>query len=213
MIITAINFKPKERNNARNNPAPVQRPAFESEDGIIDWDAANRDCEEARKERWGKCPRMIKNFYKEDPVVANFSEEEVKRWRDSNNNIVVDRTFKDQAATSDPIPNPVQTFEQALSCWPDMLEEVKKQGFSKPSPIQSQAWPVLFKGEDLIGIAQTGTGKTLAFLLPGMVHTDLQPVSREERGGPNVLVMAPTRELALQIKQEVDKYQFRGIKA
>lgn len=93
------------------------------------------------------------------------------------------------------------------------IDEIKKQGFEKPSPIQSQAWPVLLKGEDLIGIAQTGTGKTLAFLLPAMIHTEFQSVPRGERGGPNVLVLAPTRELALQIEKEVGKYQFRGMKA
>lgn len=65
----------------------------------------------------------------------------------------------------------------------------------------------------MIGIAQTGTGKTLAFLLPAMIHTEYQTIPRGERGGPNVLVMAPTRELALQIEKEVAKYQFRGMKA
>lgn len=65
----------------------------------------------------------------------------------------------------------------------------------------------------MIGIAQTGTGKTLAFLLPAMIHTEYQPTPRSERGGPNVLVLAPTRELALQIEKEVGKYSFRGMKA
>lgn len=50
------------------------------------------------------------------------------------------------------------TFEQAFQNYPDILREIKKQGFVKPSPIQSQAWPILLKGKDLIGIAQTGTG-------------------------------------------------------
>lgn len=94
-----------------------------------------------------------------------------------------------------------------------LTDEIKKQGFEKPSPIQSQAWPVLLKGEDLIGIAQTGTGKTLAFLLPAMIHTEGQITPRSERGGPNILILAPTRELALQIEKEVDKYHFRGMKA
>lgn len=94
-----------------------------------------------------------------------------------------------------------------------ITDEIRKQGFEKPSPIQAQAWPVLLRGEDLIGIAQTGTGKTLAFLLPAMIHTEFQSVPRGERGGPNVLVLAPTRELALQIEKEVAKYQFRGMKA
>ena len=61
--------------------------------------------------------------------------------------------------------------------------------------------------------AQTGTGKTLAFLLPAMIHIDGQPIERGKRGGPNVLVLAPTRELAIQIEMEVNKYQFRGIRA
>lgn len=56
-------------------------------------------------------------------------------------------------------------------------------------------------------------GKTLAFLLPALIHIDGQPVSRAERGGPACLVIAPTRELALQIDREVKKYHYRGITA
>lgn len=55
-------------------------------------------------------------------------------------------------------------------------------------------------------------GKTLAFLLPALIHIDKQPVPRSQRGGANVLVMAPTRELALQIEKEVKKYSYRNIK-
>ncbi|XP_058813426.1 probable ATP-dependent RNA helicase DDX43 [Topomyia yanbarensis] len=181
--------------------------------GLIDWDALNKQCDEASREQWAKCPPLVKNFYKELPVVANMSPDEVNEFRKNNNNIVVDRTFKDPEKPSAPIPNPVQSFEEAFYEYPDMLAELAKQKFVKPSPIQSQAWPVLLKGEDLIGIAQTGTGKTLAFLLPAFIHIEGQPVPRGERGGPNVLVMAPTRELALQIEKEVFKYQFRGIRA
>lgn len=53
----------------------------------------------------------------------------------------------------------------------------------------------------------------MAFLLPAMIHTEYQSIPRSERGGPNVLVLAPTRELALQIEKEVAKYSFRGMKA
>jgi hypothetical protein len=70
------------------------------------------------------------------------------------------------------IPNPVQTFEQAFRPYPEILEEICKQNFEVPTPIQCQAWPVLLKGYDLIGIAQTGTGKTLTFLLPALIHID-----------------------------------------
>ncbi len=61
--------------------------------------------------------------------------------------------------------------------------------------------------------SQTGTGKTLAFLLPAFIHIKGQPVPLGQRGGPNVLVLAPTRELALQIAEEVEKYEYRGIKS
>lgn len=57
------------------------------------------------------------------------------------------------------------------------------------------------------------SGKTLAFLLPALIHIDGQITPRSERKGPNVLVMAPTRELALQIEKEVGKYSYHGIKA
>lgn len=168
--------------------------------------------------------------------------EKVAAIREQNNSTTIDRLLTDDKANSSPVPNPIEKFEQCFSDYPDLLgkrtmnlfciissnvliinnnnfplhnctDEIKKQGFEKPSPIQAQAWPVLLRGEDLIGIAQTGTGKTLAFLLPAMIHTENQSVPRGQRGGPNVLVLAPTRELALQIEKEVGKYQFRGMKA
>lgn len=85
------------------------------------------------------------------------SAQEVEKFREEHNNIVVSRVFADKAGYKE-IPNPVQTFHQAFEQWPDILEEIRKMGFENPSPIQSQAWPVLLSGEDLIGIAQTGTG-------------------------------------------------------
>ena len=61
-----------------------------------------------------------------------------------------------------------------ISILAEIIEEIRKQGFEKPSPIQCQSWPMLLSGYDLIGIAQTGTGKTLAYLLPAMIHIDSQ---------------------------------------
>ena len=75
-----------------------------------------------------------------------------------------------------------------------------KLGYARPTPIQAQAIPPLMKGLDLVGIAQTGTGKTAAFALP-ILHklaTDRRPAPK---GGARVLVLAPTRELASQIAQ------------
>ena len=80
-------------------------------------------------------------------------------------------------------------------------KEVVKQGFKAPTPIQSQGWPMALLGRDMIGISATGSGKTLAFLLPAMIHINAQAYL-EPGDGPIVLVLEPTRELAMQVKKE-----------
>ena len=55
-----------------------------------------------------------------------------------------------------------------------VLSEVMKQGFDKPTPIQSQGWPMALLGKNMVGISATGSGKTLSFLLPGMIHINAQ---------------------------------------
>jgi ATP-dependent RNA helicase RhlE len=75
------------------------------------------------------------------------------------------------------------------------LRACESLGYTTPTPVQQQAIPVVLEGSDLIGCAETGTGKTAAFLLPV-----LQRISEQRRPGVRVLVLAPTRELALQIK-------------
>jgi ATP-dependent RNA helicase RhlE len=86
-----------------------------------------------------------------------------------------------------------------------LQQALTKEGYTTPTPIQAQAIPHLLKGEDLMGIAQTGTGKTAAFVLPV-----LQRMSQEQKvpvpGVPRVLVLAPTRELAAQIDQSFATY-------
>nr|CAD7411683.1 unnamed protein product [Timema cristinae] len=198
-------------NSYGGNSYSAEEPQ-EEKPRYIDFAEANRAYEKAQKERWAQLPPLKKNFYVEDPGVAAMLPEEVANFRKVNNNITASYALG-QSPENSPIPNPVQTFEQCFSEYPEILTQIYNQSFTKPSPIQSQAWPILLKGLDLIGVAQTGTGKTLAFLLPGLIHTDLQPIPRSQRGGPNVLVLAPTRELALQIEKEVKKYNYRDIKS
>ena len=82
---------------------------------------------------------------------------------------------------------------------------VQDAGYEKPTPIQEKAMPYLFEGRDLIGIAQTGTGKTAAFMLPILNH--LVRVRRPRHiGHPRALVLSPTRELAAQTAENVKKY-------
>ena len=86
-----------------------------------------------------------------------------------------------------------------------VMNEVKAQGFAAPTAIQSQGWPMALSGRDVVGIAETGSGKTLTYCLPAIVHINAQPLLAPG-DGPIVLVLAPTRELAVQIQQEVAKF-------
>jgi superfamily II DNA/RNA helicase len=80
-----------------------------------------------------------------------------------------------------------------------LLEGLYSMGYKKPTPIQEQAIPVILKNKDLIACAQTGTGKTAAYLLP-IIHHILKAPTRHL----NTLIIAPTRELILQIDQQID---------
>jgi len=83
-----------------------------------------------------------------------------------------------------------------LGLAPAQLSACESLGYNEPTPIQRQAIPVILSGRDVIGCAETGTGKTAAFLLP-----IIQKISERSRPGLRVLVLAPTRELALQIQK------------
>lgn len=95
------------------------------------------------------------------------------------------------------------TFDD-LKLSPELLHALKKQGYTQPTPIQEQAIPQIIAGRDILGCAQTGTGKTAAFALP-----ILQLLSKPgNKGFPGIkaLILAPTRELALQIHESFKAY-------
>ncbi|XP_034207207.1 DEAD-box ATP-dependent RNA helicase 46 isoform X2 [Prunus dulcis] len=81
---------------------------------------------------------------------------------------------------------------------------VQNAGFSSPTPIQAQSWPVALQSRDIVAIAKTGSGKTLGYLLPGFIH--LKRSRNDPQLGPTVLVLSPTRELATQIQDEAVKF-------
>ena len=94
---------------------------------------------------------------------------------------------------------------RALGLDPQILQAVQEAGYTEPTPIQSAAIPLILNGHDVIGIAQTGTGKTAAFVLPILAR--LAGLLRSgERPGTRALVVAPTRELVAQIEENVRAY-------
>ena len=139
-------------------------------------------------------PKFEKSFYKEHPDVSARSEAEVEAFRKKSEMVVQGRG----------VPRPVETFDEAgFPAY--VLSEVKAQGFERPTAIQSQGWPMALSGRDVVGIAETGSGKTLSYCLPAIVHINAQPLLAPG-DGPIVLILAPTRELAVQIQTEISKF-------
>src|SRR5438128_3225530 len=97
----------------------------------------------------------------------------------------------------------------ALGLAPELLHAVRDAGYTHPTPIQQQAIPLALEGRDLIGLAQTGTGKTAGFTLP-IIHNLITAPLTDENGKPfhrvRVLILAPTRELAAQVEASFRKY-------
>ena len=163
-------------------------------------------------------PRVLKNIYKIHPNVKELSEEFIQKWRSENNDIIVEpinQMGHSQSVAMMDSTKPCLTFEEAFHFTPQILEKLEALGFAKPSPIQSQLWPIVMSGHDVIGISQTGSGKTLAFLAPIVAHLlkggmkdtneDVKKITDREPCSPMVLVVAPARELANQIADQCRK--------
>jgi len=95
---------------------------------------------------------------------------------------------------------PVQPVFAELNLISPLLKALEDVGYETPTPIQAQTIPLLLEGRDVVGQAQTGTGKTAAFALPLLSRIDL------EQGSPQVLVLTPTRELAIQVSEAFQTY-------
>jgi len=103
-------------------------------------------------------PAIIKNFYSESSLVTN-------RPQHATNQFYVDNEMTIRGYA----PKPILAFNEIQ--FPSSIQNViQRLGYIQPTPIQSQAWPILLSGHDLVGIAQTGSGKTLSFMLPALIH-------------------------------------------
>lgn len=138
---------------------------------------------------------MNKAFYKESPKTTNRNRYEINDWL--NKNAI---TFRGSS-----ILNPVLDFDELTGLPSEIMDSILKQGFTSPTVIQSQSWPFVLSGRDLVGIAQTGSGKTLGYTLPALMHVEGNMHRR--RHGPSVLILAPTRELAQQIKDVFNTFR------
>ncbi|DAZ94733.1 TPA: hypothetical protein N0F65_012686 [Lagenidium giganteum] len=127
-----------------------------------------------------------KAFYVESSSTAKMSNDEVSKFHQDNEMTI---------SGNHCLYRPVRSFSD-VNFPKDVMAAC--EGFKTPTPIQAQCWPILASGRDIIGIAETGSGKTLAFSLPGLIHINDQPKLSSKHPGPRMLVVAPTRELAMQ---------------
>lgn len=136
-----------------------------------------------------------KAFYSEATELVDISDDDLAVLRAELENVTVN---------GNDVPKPVLKWSQC-GFSTQVLDVIRDMGFEKPTPIQSQTLPAIMSGRDTIGIAKTGSGKTVAYLLPMFRHIkDQRPLENLE--GPIGLVLAPTRELATQIHRECKPY-------
>ena len=107
------------------------------------------------------------------------------------------------AGLVDEDPGPVRAVFADLGLSEPILQAIAQMGYLHPTPIQEQAIPIVLQGRDVLGVAQTGTGKTASFTLPMM---DILAGSRARARMPRSLILEPTRELALQVAENFIQY-------
>ena len=97
---------------------------------------------------------------------------------------------------------PILTTFEELDLSPQLLKALNEKGYKRPTSVQAQTIPHALDGQDLLGSAPTGTGKTAAFLLPAIQH--LLDYPRRKPGAPRILILTPTRELAMQVAEQAE---------
>lgn len=104
------------------------------------------------------------------------------------------------------------TFDQ-LNLIEPILKALKKEGYTTPTPIQQQSIPVVLQGRDLLGCAQTGTGKTAAFAIPILQLLSQDVAASKGYKHIRAMILTPTRELAVQIDESFEAYgRYLGLK-
>jgi len=119
----------------------------------------------------------------------------------------------DVKVSGENVPKPIQTFNES-GLKSILVENIKKSGYKRPTPVQKYAIPIIMDGRDLMACAQTGSGKTAAFIVP-IIHTLLESPRDLIRTGsscePQAIIISPTRELAMQIHQQVMKFSLGSV--
>ncbi|CAD8168927.1 unnamed protein product [Paramecium octaurelia] len=179
-----------------------------------EFDPDNLDMDDIIRRRWkskrGKVvgfqknnslPPFKKRFLDPEQQARQPMSEKVKEFLKVNEIAI-------KAIDGQPCPYPFLTW--ASTQFPPQIQNViDGLNFRAPTPIQSVVFPLILSGYDLIGVAETGSGKTFGYLLPGLIQIKCQDYGsnfRDRINGPEILILAPTRELVMQIAQQVSLF-------
>jgi len=163
-----------------------------------------------RRESFEKTKKDILGNYQSSQnfkTYVKMSQEEAIQWRTKHKIIIQDpQSSKNTTDKDEPtLQIPLTTFSsfrcrQLINA--TLIQQcVEGKGFSKPTPVQSQCWPILLNGRDIVTISETGSGKTLAFAIPALMILATKRETCKDRNcsiQPQALILAPTRELAMQ---------------
>jgi ATP-dependent RNA helicase DDX5/DBP2 len=129
--------------------------------------------------------------------VEERTQEQCERLRMEHSILIVDAGGLD-------VPKLVDSFHEApFPTW--AFDRFKRRGFRRPTGIQMQAWPIALQGHDLVGIAETGSGKTLSYIMPMLIHIEAQS-ERMPGEGPMGIILVPNRELCDQVQRQVNEF-------
>ncbi|XP_047081471.1 DEAD-box ATP-dependent RNA helicase 42-like [Lolium rigidum] len=203
-------------NGDKKRPIKAMGRIMQGDDSDSDYDDADNDEAGSDDEDDTEFIKRVKKTKAEKLVIVDHSKIDYQPFRKNFYIEVKDitRMPADEAAAyrklleikvhGKDVPKPIKTWIQS-GLTSKLLDTIKKLGFEKPMPIQAQALPIIMSGRDCIGVAKTGSGKTLAFVLPMLRHVkDQPPVVPGD--GPIGLIMAPTRELVVQIYSDIKKF-------
>ncbi|KAG2698015.1 hypothetical protein I3760_07G131200 [Carya illinoinensis] len=218
-----VDLKNKDKKHEGSNSQPPRKGKkysmgriMQGEDSDSDYDNPENDEERLDEEDDDEFMKRVKKTKVEKLSLVDHSKIEYKPFRKNfyiEAKEISKMTFEEVAAYQKQlelklhgkdVPKPVKTWYQT-GLTSKILETIKKLNYEKPMTIQAQALPIIMSGRDCIGVAKTGSGKTVAFVLPMLRHIKDQPPV-EAGDGPIGLIMAPTRELVQQIHSDIKKF-------
>lgn len=200
---------------AEQEPAEAEEPVHNEKDKKKKKDkkdkSDNFEEEPAKNQKGPSSSPAAAGLYIEHPITTALTDAEVKAHRDE---LSITVTPEEDGVKYKPITS-FECLDSSLknNC-PFIRKYITEKKFVKPSPIQSQCWAPLLAGRDVVGIAATGSGKTLGFLIPGLLRIDRLKASTagtntkfngSNKPSPKILIVAPTRELAMQSHQVVEE--------